>query len=152
MNNKDKLTYAYIKNIKKWMECPSCGEKLRFSKSRKAWICNDCGCTVTEEEFLDDFVFWFCDECGVYLNNQQGFDKNLSKHICRKCGYENDITDQNIKGTCSDCGKNLHNPDSTLCESCRQIRKEKGREWLITAGEILVNLINEYNQDETKHK
>jgi len=85
---------------------------------------------------LDDCVFWFCDECETYLNNQEGFDCNASKHICRNCGYENDTTFDNIKGTCSDCGKLLPNPDATLCADCRQSRREKAKQWLITAGKV----------------
>lgn len=136
MSVSDKVTYAYIKNIKRWMECPVCHEKMKYKKKEKAWSCEACGYAFTEEEFLDDFVFWFCDECGSYLNNQEGFDKSSAKHICRNCGYENDTTFSNIKGMCIDCGAVLSNPDAVLCDDCKAIRKEKAIKWLKTAGKV----------------
>jgi len=133
----DRATYFYIKNLKKWMFCPSCKNgKMSFNKKTSHWVCEDCGYGFSEEYFLDDCVFWFCDECETYLNSQEGFDKHSPKHICRNCGYENDTTFDNIKGTCSDCGKLLPNPDGTLCADCRQSRREKAKQWLITAGKV----------------
>jgi hypothetical protein len=135
----DRVTYFYIKNIKKWMFCPSCKNgKMSFNKKTSNWVCEDCGYGFSEEYFLDDCVFWFCDECETYLNNQEGFDKNASKHICRNCGYENDTTFDNIKGICSDCGKLLPNPDATLCADCREARREKAKQWLKVATGIAV--------------
>ena len=136
MSFSDKVTYFYIKNIKKWMFCPSCKTgKMKFDKNFSKWKCN-CGYHFREKEFLDDGVFWFCDECESFLNNQEGFDSHSSKHICRNCGYENDTTLDSIKGTCSDCGKILTDKDATLCDYCRQIRREKAKQWLITAGKV----------------
>lgn len=129
----DKFTYAYIKNIKRWMECPVCHEKMTFKKREKAWVCDSCSYTITEKDFLDDFVLWFCDECGAYLNAQDGFDRHRNKHICQKCGYENDTTFENVKGMFIDCGKVLENPDANLCDDCKQARKQKAKEWLIKA-------------------
>lgn len=97
MNIIDKATYAYIKNIKKWMECPICHQRMLFNKNTKSWVCHECPYCLSEAEFLDDFVFWFCDECGAYLNIQSGFDRKASKHICLRCSFENDITTANIK-------------------------------------------------------
>lgn len=135
----DRATYFYIKNIKKWMFCPSCKNgKMSFNKKTSNWVCEDCGYGFSEEYFLDDCVFWFCDECETYLNNQEGFDKNASKHICRNCGYENDTAFDNIKGICSDCGKLLPNPDATLCADCREARREKAKQWLKVATGIAV--------------
>lgn len=137
----DRASYFYIKNLKKWMFCPSCKKgKMSFNKKTSHWMCEDCGYGFSEKYFLDDCVFWFCDECETYLNNQEGFDRNASKHICRNCGYENDTTFDNIKGTCSDCGKLLPNPDATLCADCRQARREKAKQWLITAGKVAAGI------------
>lgn len=133
----DKITYTYIKRIKRWMECPVCHDKMTFSKSRKSWVCNNCAYKITEKEFLDNFVLWFCDECNSYLNNQEGFDQKSSKHVCRNCGFENDTTFDNIKGMCIDCGKVLINPDASLCEECKEIRKQKAKDWLIKAGKAV---------------
>ena len=85
-------------------------------------------------------VFWFCDECEAYLNIQDGFNRDARKHLCKKCGYENDTTFENIKGTCSDCGKILPDPDATLCADCRQARREKAKQWLITAGKVAAGI------------
>ena len=134
----DRATYFYIKKFKKWMFCPACKKgKMRLNKNTSQWTCEDCEYHFSEEYFLNDCVFWFCDECETYLNNQEGFNRKASKHICRKCGYENDISFDNIKGICSDCGKVLPNPDATLCEDCRQTRLKKAKQWLITAGKVV---------------
>ena len=141
VNIGDRVTYFYIKNIKKWMFCPACKNgKMSFNKKNSHWVCEDCGYSFSEEYFLDDCVFWFCDECETYLNNQEGFDRHASKHICRNCGYENDTTFENIKGTCSDCGKMLPDSDATLCADCRQARREKAKQWLITAGKVAAGI------------
>lgn len=101
------------------------------------WTCGDCGYKLSADEFEDDYVFWFCDECNSYLNNQEGIDRQASRHICTNCGYENDTTLDNIKGICSDCGKIILDPDATLCTDCKQIRKQKAKECLITAGKVV---------------
>ena len=118
----DKITYTYIKRIKKWMECPVCHQKMTFKKTEKAWKCNSCSYYIPEADFLDDFVFWFCDGCGEYLNIQKGFDRNEEEWICTKCGFKNNTTFSNIKGECKDCGKILDNPDATICSDCKIIR------------------------------
>lgn len=142
VNIGDRVTYFYIKNIKKWMFCPACKNgKISFNKKSSHWECDDCGYGFSEEYFLDDCAFWFCDECETYLNNQEGFDRHASKHICQNCGYENDTTFENIKGTCSDCGKILPDPDATLCADCRQARRAKAKEWLITAGKVAAGIV-----------
>ena len=134
----DRLTYAYIRKIKKWMFCPACQNgKMTIDKKSTVWTCEDCGYKLSADEFEDNYVFWFCDECQTYLNNQEGFDCNAVKHICRNCGYENDTTFENVKGICSDCGKIIPDPDATLCADCRQRCREKAKEWLITAGKVV---------------
>lgn len=132
------LTYAYIRKIKKWMFCPACKSgKMTINKKSTLWTCEDCGYKLSADEFEDDYVFWFCDECDSYLNNQEGFDRDTARHICKKCGYENDTTLDNVKGICSDCGKIIPDPDGTLCIDCKQIRKAKAKEWIKTAGKVV---------------
>ena len=134
----DRITYFYIKNIRKRMFCPVCKNgKMTFHKKNSLWRCEDCGYHFSEKYFLDDCVFWFCDECQTYLNNQDGFDSRNSKHICRNCGYENDTTFDNITGICLDCGKVLPSLDTTLCAECRSIRRENAKQWLITTGKVV---------------
>lgn len=132
------LTYAYIRKVKKWMFCPACQQgKMIINKKSTHWICEDCGYKLSADEFEDNYVFWFCDECNTYLNNQEGFDRYASRHICKKCGYENDTTFDNVKGICSDCGKLIPDPDGTLCIECKQARQDKAKEWLKTAGKVV---------------
>lgn len=141
MNINDKLSYFYIKNIKRWMQCPVCKHKLLFKKNNNSWSCNNCDYSLKEIEFLDEYVPWFCDNCDTYLNNQVGFDKNSSKHLCQECGYENDTPFENIKGTCIDCGNVLTNPNMKLCENCKKQRKEKAKEWLTKTGKIVATTV-----------
>ena len=97
MSISDRVTYFYIKNVKRWMECPVCHYKLFFKKEKAAWYCGKCKYKLFEKEFLDDFVFWFCDGCGTYLNVQNGFNRKGTTWVCTKCGLNNDITFSNIK-------------------------------------------------------
>lgn len=135
MSISDSLTYFYIKNIRKWMPCPVCKQKMCFSKTSSNWICNSCNYSLPEKDFLDDYVFWFCDCCDSYLNIQSGFDRKEKHHICEKCGFNNDITSSNIKGECRDCGKILDNPNVTICEDCKIYRLEKTKEFLDNVSE-----------------
>ena len=137
----DRLTYAYVRRVKKWMFCPECQKgKMTIDKQFTEWTCVDCGYKLSADAYEDNYVFWYCDECHAYLNNQEGFDCNESKHICRNCGYENDISVEHIKGRCVDCGKVLSDANASLCSDCRQIRREKAKRWLVTAGKVAVGL------------
>ena len=92
------MTRAYVRKIKKWMFCPACQNgKMAINKKSTMWTCEECGYQLSTDEFEDGYVFWFCDECHTYLNNQEGFDKHAARHICKKCGYENDTTLDNVK-------------------------------------------------------
>lgn len=134
----DMMSYAYIRRIKKWMFCPACRDgKMQINRASTLWQCEDCNYTLSADEFEDNYVFWFCDECEAYLNNQEDFDKIASKHICRKCGYENDTTFDNIKGICSDCGKTLPDAEATLCVDCRATRRKKLLTGLLLQGLLL---------------
>lgn len=134
----DALTYAYIRKVKKWMFCPACQQgKMSINKKSTLWTCEECGYKLSADEFEDDYVFWFCDECKSYLNNQEGFDRQAIRHICKKCGYENDTTFDNLKGICTDCGKIIPDLDGNLCLDCRHIRRQKAKERFITVGKIV---------------
>lgn len=43
-----------------------------------------------------DFIEWYCDHCGCYMNNQEGFTRKEGTWICEKCGFENDVTNNNV--------------------------------------------------------
>lgn len=134
----DKLTYTYIRRIKKWMYCPACQTgKLKINKESTIWTCESCGYQLSADDFEDNYVFWFCDRCNTYLNNQEGFDRNAKTHICTRCGYENHITIDNLKGICEECGKTLPDPDTTLCADCKKARHCKTKSHLIKTGKII---------------
>lgn len=134
----DRLTYAYVRKIKKWMFCPACQNgKMSINKKSTMWTCEDCGYQLSADEFENGYVFWFCDECGAYLNRQKGFDIHSARHICTVCGYENDTTSDNVKGICSDCGKVIPDPDGTLCADCRIARRQKAKERLASLGKVV---------------
>jgi len=122
----DTLTYAYLRRIKRKMLCPACREDMMTLDGKSAvWQCGACGYQLSADESEDDYVFWFCDACDAYLNNQEGFDRQALSHVCQNCGHENFLTFDNINGICSDCGRELQDPDATLCADCRQIRRKK---------------------------
>lgn len=144
----DILTYTYIKRIKRWMECPVCHKKMVFSKGIKSWICQDCEYTITEDDFLDDFVFWFCDGCNNYLNIQPGFDRKGTSWVCTKCGFNNDITFANLRGECKDCGTLLMNPDATICSECKTVRLQKAKAILDASADLCFTLADTIYPDE----
>lgn len=129
------------------MECPACYQKLLFDKEKKAWCCANCKYELLEEDFLDDFVFWFCDGCGTYLNVQDSFDRKGTTWSCTKCGYENDITFNNIKGQCKDCGILLDDPDATLCSECRTRRFKKAQIMLQGTADVCHTIANTLDGD-----
>jgi len=42
------------------------------------------------------YVEWICDGCGRNLNSQRGFSTKSGRWVCKKCGYVNNVTDDNI--------------------------------------------------------
>ena len=40
---------------------------------------------------------WYCDECDAYLNDQDGFEDNNGKWICKECGHENIISKEQLE-------------------------------------------------------
>ena len=125
MSISDSLSYFYIKKIKRWMHCPICNNKMFFNTNSSNWICDGCKYSLSETEFLDDYIFWFCDCCNTYLNIQSGFDRKVTQHVCEICGFDNNTTPSNIVGICKDCGKHIDNPNTTICEDCKIVRLEK---------------------------
>lgn len=134
----EKVGRAYLRNIKRWMPCPSCRSgKPHANKKKGLWICDRCGYELPIKEFENNYIFWFCDECDAYLNIQDGFDRSAPKHKCTKCDFVNDITTDNTKGTCADCGKTLVDNSQTFCTNCKLERRKKWVERLKTAGLIV---------------
>ena len=83
--------------------------------------------------FGDSNIDWYCDECNTYLNDQAGFNTSSGRWTCSECGYENDVTEDNIfdseddylisknKLKCPDCGEALSGiePDPKHCFYCQ---------------------------------
>lgn len=42
-------------------------------------------------------ITWYCDHCGASLSSQEGFDDHKYTWKCRKCGYKNSISWDNIR-------------------------------------------------------
>ena len=94
---KDRFIYFYIREIKKKMECPACrNHNMRVNKKTGEWKCEFCGYHFSIEEFESGMVFWFCDKCGTFLNTQEGFDEKKKLFVCQKCGFINNVTEDNI--------------------------------------------------------
>jgi len=63
-------------------------------------------------------------------------------HVSRICsgrgiGISNTSCLENIKEICSDCGKIIPDSDTVLFADCKQIRRQKAKEWLITAERVV---------------
>lgn len=107
---------AFIKNLIDAMldadysdgvTCPVCNSKAYWYEDeiKAVWICPSCGYEILGDqiELNDDGIIektlgidWFCDNCNAYLNNQVGFDPYNDAWTCAECGYENDITKDNV--------------------------------------------------------
>ncbi len=48
----------------------------------------------TEDKF--GAVNWWCDECDALLNIQPGFTDSCGTWVCTECGYENEISEDQI--------------------------------------------------------
>ncbi len=54
--------------------------------------------TLSGGESFDLDCDWYCDNCGERLNSQPGFRAGGSWE-CSSCGYENDVSENNILST-----------------------------------------------------
>jgi DNA-directed RNA polymerase subunit RPC12/RpoP/predicted RNA-binding Zn-ribbon protein involved in translation (DUF1610 family) len=123
---RDKATFTYIKNVKRWMFCPACGDKMRINRKTNIWNCQNCNYKLSDKEFRSGYIFWFCDSCDSFLNNQAGFDINTGTWVCTECGFENTLTSENIADICKDCGAKISTGTTPcLCDNCREIRRKK---------------------------
>ena len=88
-----------------------------------------------ESNSRSDDVDWFCDGCDAQLNIQPGFTTATGKWTCTKCGYENDVTTDNIlseeeaetarsfQRECPKCGGHMaegqgYAENTWVCENC----------------------------------
>lgn len=137
---KEQLQQFYEKRIRGHKDCPVCKgvDTMLADNKRKLWECKECGYSITYDKFYSDYIYWFCDDCEAFLNIQPGFESAKEKWICQCCGYENDITESNIKGQCKDCGMLIDNVDAELCDNCKRIREERKAENLLLAKEVFI--------------
>ena len=133
----DRLSNAYTRRIKKWIPCPACQRAImRIDNSHDLWTCEECGYQVSASSIENTAVFWYCAECHAYLNRQDGFDSSSERHVCTKCGYDNDLSEINIKGVCRNCGASLPNFKDKYCADCKRKRRDKTIKRLVLTGEI----------------
>lgn len=82
--------------VEKWTDCPKCQSyNMIYSNEKQCFVCLDCGYEMTEE-WLKRSVLWYCDKCGAYMNIQRGFNTNSGSWKCKNCGYDNDVSEDNI--------------------------------------------------------
>ena len=44
----------------------------------------------------NDDITWYCDGCNAVLNEQRGFSTENGTWECTECGFENDVTSDNV--------------------------------------------------------
>ena len=159
------MAYFRIKNIRKWIICPSCRtEKMSFDKAKNIWKCKKCRYGFSEKFLLTKSNFWYCDNCEAFLNRQKNFDRQRIKNICSVCGYENVTSKKTVKGICSQCCNIYNGIHTSKCPTCKSIAYENimfyaeliggiGREISETASESLerekMGYLNyDYDNDE----
>lgn len=75
---------------------------------------------------------WYCDNCDAHLNKQTGFNTYSGSWTCEECGYNNDVSDDNILSgeeeefvrdayvVCPHCGAHMKTDDCEYyeCPDC----------------------------------
>ncbi len=84
--------------------CPNCNADLTkqkgFDPNSHIWTCRGCGELLYDDTVCGDVfgdVIWRCDSCGSILNVQQDFTERLGSWKCTECGFENSITEADIR-------------------------------------------------------
>lgn len=62
-------------------------------------------------------VTWYCDGCNSVLNEQTGFNTNSGTWECTECGYENDVTEDNIFVSEDEYQESMGIPRCPICGS-----------------------------------
>lgn len=85
-------------------------------------------------------IDWYCDGCDAHLNRQEGFNTSTGSWECTRCGYINDVTEDNIlseeeaddlyQEECPKCGGHMarvgYSFNEWECEDCGCIAKDDG--------------------------
>lgn len=99
--------------------CPRCDANLTlqkgYSNSLPNWICRGCG-EMLINPALDTDIIWVCDGCGETLNVQEGFSEDCGTFECRKCGYINTISEEEIYLTEDEFQNSLKDPLKGMAE------------------------------------
>ena len=91
----DHLHSNYV-HLEYWTDCPKCNSpNMAYSEDKGCWYCFDCRYEMSQE-WLERSVLWFCDKCDAYMNIQSGFSTYSGSWKCKNCGYDNDVTEDNI--------------------------------------------------------
>lgn len=90
--------------------CPVCGAKCAWEDSDDitgftGWRCSSCSYEVLGDQVEHDSntnllntlgIDWYCDDCNAHLNDQIGFDQYADCWTCTGCGFQNNITKDNV--------------------------------------------------------
>lgn len=76
-----------------------------------------------DDDNYADGIDWYCDECNAYLNDQSGFNTSSGRWTCSECGYNNDVTENNIIDTKDDYDINDDEDRSLRCVNCQNSLK-----------------------------
>lgn len=70
----------------------------------------------SDYSFFDE-VTWYCDGCNCVLNEQEDFDTSTGIWYCTECGYENDVSSENIYDSEEDFQQAMGIPKCPWCGS-----------------------------------
>ncbi len=96
---------SFTKDFSDGAKCPVCGAKCYWDNDKDSWVCESCGYEPDGSQIEYDSetnsvnvlgIDWYCDGCGAHLNSQSGFDPYEDNWECTECGYDNDITKDNV--------------------------------------------------------
>lgn len=62
----------------------------------------------------DNNCDWYCDGCGTFMNNQASFTVSSGTWLCIECGYNNDVSEANIRYDDYNNNENLSVGDAAL--------------------------------------
>lgn len=138
--------------------CPNCGAVLNdqdgFSPDAGTWICTECNTQLLDEDVEGDVfedVVWYCDSCGTVLNTQKGFTEKQGVWKCDKCGFENSITEDDIKGV---KGKEQKKGDHDMGKkkSAIKIITDKAKDVIDDIGDIADDIVDDIKDGEAVDK
>lgn len=84
-------------NFQRKKICPSCYGNLFYNADTQYYACEHCDFAISEKSLLDGYIYWFCDNCKCFMNVQEGFNTKLGIWNCKRCGFENDVSEKNIE-------------------------------------------------------